>query len=154
MSTLTGRIRDHSDEYSATTIQIADYGALITVGDLTTAAEALETHLNAISLGTVVNVAFRQQLADAADERPASPYAQRELGLRFFFHDDTDPNAKGNFTIAAPDLAALTILPGTDLVDITQAPVAAFVAWFEAEAIGPGGNSPVVDRAVIVGRSN
>lgn len=88
---------------------------------------------------------------------PASPWANREQGLRVFYVGNTS-GEKRNFTIPGPDLAALTLQEGSDLVVLADAgPMAALVTWMESNVFLPYGNADeqvTVTRAVIVGRNN
>jgi len=146
-------IRDVSDEYSTVTFNYDSFGSLETIGDITSAVSALSTAVEAITLGTVTKAWFRLSLTSAyVDERPASPYAHREVGLRFFFHDAL--GNKGNLTIPAPDLANIDVTPGTDLADLTDTEVAALVTLIEANVELVDGEAVTVDRAVVVGRSS
>jgi hypothetical protein len=62
---------------------------------------------------------------------------------------------KSHFTVPGPDLDALTIFAGTDLVDLEDASVMAdLVTSVEAGALSADGNAVTVTRAVIVGRRN
>lgn len=145
-------IRDVSDEYSTVSFQYADMTALSTFGDMDTAMSALSSAVDALSLGTIVRAAWRQEYDGGySDTRPASPYAHREVGLRFFYHDGL--GNKGNLTIPAPDLANITVTPGTDLADLTDTEVAALVTLIEANVEIAAGEAVTVDRAVVVGRS-
>jgi len=89
-----------------------------------------------------------------SDTVPSDNFAQREIGLRVFLTDDVN-GRKSHFTIPGPDLEALTILDGTDFVDLADAGImATLVAAVEADAQSVDGNAVSVQRAVIVGRRN
>lgn len=146
-------VRDVSDEYGTVTFSYDPFGALETVGDIESAIAALLAAVETLTLGTVVRGWYRKEYTTGlTDERPASPYAHREIGLRFFFHDAL--GSKGNLTIPAPDLANIAVLEGTDLADLTDTEVAALVTIIEANVEINDGEAVTVDRAVVVGRSS
>lgn len=162
MAILTARVRDHSDEYSTVRINTSDLVALDLFSVATGPASDFMDALEALTLGTVVEVRFSQATDTNPDTRPASDWAQRELGLRFFVTGENS-GRKANITIPAPDLAAIDTIPGTDLADLTDQPVADMVTWLEANMAIVGANPStgaptyegvVVDRAVVIGRSN
>ena len=108
----------------------------------------------AITLCTTAGNGLTQQLGADSDSVPADAFAQRELGLRVFLVDDVN-GRKSHFTIPGPDLDALTIFAGTDLVDIADASVMAdLVVSVEAGALSADDNAVTVIRAAIVGRRN
>lgn len=115
---------------------------------------AVEVDIIAITLCTTAGYAFADDVGTDAAVLPASNFAQREVGLRVFLVDDV--NAKrSHFTIPGPDLAALTILEGSDLVDLADASVMAdLVATVESDVQSVDGNAVSVERAAIVGRRN
>lgn len=145
-------IRDVSDEYSTVTFQYDPFTGLETITDVENAVEALAIAVGALTLGTIVRAWYRHEVGAFSDERPASPYAHREVGLRFFYHDGL--GNKGNLTIPAPDLANIAVTPGTDLADLTDSEVAALVALIEANVEMVDGEGVTVDRAVVVGRNS
>lgn len=152
MGLLTARFRDFSDEYSHMSVQVADLTGPDVWSVITGLGNGLETAAEALSLGTLVAVNYRQGAIAEDDTRPASQFAQRETGLRFFYSDNAD-GSKYNITLPAPDLA-IVATPGTDDVDLSITEVAAMVTWLEANVISPNGGAVTVDRAVIVGRNS
>jgi len=145
-------IRDVSDEYSTVTFNYDPFGSLETIGDVEAAMGALSSAVDALTLGTIVRSWYRHESGSYTDERPTSPYAHREVGLRFFYHDAL--GNKGNLTVPAPDLANIAVTPGTDLADLTDSEVAALVTLIEANVELVDGEAVTVDRAVVVGRSS
>ena len=118
------------------------------------AITGLEADILAITLCTSAGYGLSDGIGADSDAVPASNFAQREVGLRVFLVDDVN-GRKSHFTIPGPDLAALTILAGTDLVDLADAGImAALVASVEADCVSVDGNAVSVLRAVIVGRRN
>lgn len=147
--------RDHGSEIGSMSLFVdeisaggADYDTIVA------AIGAIAADILAITLCTEAGNALTQGLDADSDSVPASAFAQRELGLRVFLVDDTN-GRKSHFTIPGPDLAALTIFAGTDLVDLEDASVMAdLVTSVEAGAESQDGNAVTVNRAVIVGRRN
>jgi hypothetical protein len=147
--------RDHGSEIGSLSLYVTDIAA----GGANYDAQlvliaAIESEIMAITLCTTAGNAITQQLGADSDAVPADAFAQRELGLRVFMVDDVN-GRKSHFTIPGPDLDALTIFAGTDLVDLEDASIMAdLVVSIEAGAISADGNAVTVTRAVIVGRRN
>jgi hypothetical protein len=83
---------------------------------------------------------------------PASPYAQREIGVRVSYQD-TVTLSKYGVTIPGADLATLG-QPDTDLIAMDNAVFSAFVTAFEAAVVSPAGNAVTVLSGRIVGRAS
>ena len=157
------RVRDYSDEYSTLKVPIAEALITDTWQDIQTKGANLVDALEDLILGTIVSWTFTQNGAEYGDERPSSPFAQREVGLRVFVTGEHS-GRKSNFTIPTPDLAAIPLVPGTDLVDLADTDMAALVTWIEANVEIPIPNLPplpgywnddvTIDRMVVVGRSS
>lgn len=149
------RYRDYGSEIGSLTLIFdeisaggADYDArVLEMSDV-------ETALAACSLCEPAGYGYTDIQGGDPEAVPSSEYAQRELGLRVFLVDDTN-SRKSHFTIPGPDLANLTILAGTDLVDLADASIMAdLVTEVEAACLSQDGNAVSVIRAVIVGRRN
>lgn len=146
-------VRDFSDEYGRVTFELAEELGTATVSDIdTNKLTPLSSAVAGVSLGAVARESYTM-LEGGNDQRPASQFAQRELGLRIFYHGTTS-GEKRNITIPAPDLAALSFPAGGDLADITAAPLSTLVAEIEANVVINGSEAVVVDRAVVVGRNS
>lgn len=145
-------IRDYSDEYTSTQLNIPDLTSANYDATITSVA-ALQTAIAAVTLGNItrVNLDVDTGLA-GADDRPASPFAQRELGIRFFYQDDVN-GQKYNFTVGCADLA-IVAQGGTDDVDLTLSLVAAIKTAFEALIVSPDGNAVTINRGQVVGRKS
>ena len=143
-------VRDYSDEKSSFGLYIPDVDETNWVA--TNAALAtLNTALAAMTIGNITRFNLDHETGLAgADQRPSSPYAQRELGARFFYVDDVT-SEKYNFTVPCPDLLVIGN-PGTDDLDLTLSVVAALVTAVEAVAVSPDGNAITIERGKIVGR--
>lgn len=82
---------------------------------------------------------------------PAAASAQRETAARFTYVDNVTAQ-KYRFDIPSPVDAI--IQTGTDVIDLGNALVAAFVADFESQCVSPLGNPVTVVGARLVGRRN
>jgi len=82
---------------------------------------------------------------------PAAADAQREWATRFVYLD-TVTNKKYSFTIPAP--VDSIVQEGTDVVDLGNALVAAFITVFEANCVSPEGNAVSVLSARVIGRNS
>lgn len=149
---LTARFRDYSDEYSSVSVLVDDLIGTDVWTVVTGLAAGLESALEGISLATLVSIHFRQIANSLDDTQPASPYAEREAGLRFFYSDDVT-GKKFNLTVPGPDYATIDV-PGSDEIPLTQTEVAALITWMEANIVSDAGNSITVDRVVKVGRNS
>ncbi|GAH19707.1 unnamed protein product, partial [marine sediment metagenome] len=59
-----------------------------------------------------------------------------------------------HISIPGPDWDTVDLQPNTDLLDLTDEPMATLIAAIESDAESPVGNSVTVLRAVQVGRHN
>lgn len=151
-------IRDNSDEYGRLIIPVEEPTSLNYETIIATNQASFESALDGVVLGNIARASVTVNEDTVNDTRPASQFAQRELGMRVFIIGASS-GKKANFTVPSPDLNALTLQEGTDLVDLDDAGVmAAFVTQVEALAriYAPDGSSEAVtvERAVIVGRNS
>lgn len=152
MAKATLTYRDYSQELS--TVQFYTSDVAIGGGNwdtVTGSIEALAALTNVITLCVEASESFTQKLDPDDNGIPASPWAQRELGIRVFYSDD-DNGRKYHLTIPGPNLQAIETLGNSDEIDLSATEMAAWVVGFEAVAKSQDGNSVTVDRAVIVGR--
>lgn len=155
--TLKGKFsfRDRGDEIGTLMLhfeQIAGDGT--NWAALLTAINGLSTDLMAITLCTDAGFGYQDLIGGDSDSTPTENFAQREVGLRVFLVDDVN-GRKSHFTIPGPDLDALTILQGSDMVELADASVVAdLVTSLEADCLSVDANAITVQRAVIVGRRN
>lgn len=145
-------IRDWSDEYSSVVFPMATQAGVETVANLdTNQLDTIRSAVQGVSLGTVA----REKviiLQGGNDARPGSALAQREHALRVFM--ETPSGEKRNLTIAAVDIASLTVDGGSDLVELADAgAMAALVSAIETY-VEYGGESVTVTKAQIVGRNS
>ena len=150
MAQLVATFIDKSRERSVVTMPIDDQGGSVTITDIGSFVTTLESALNGVSLATLYSIAFRQQFVDDEDATPASPYAQREAGIRIFYHDTA--GSKRTVTVPAPDMANCDLVAAGDEFDLTDTEMAALVTWIEAN-VTVDGNAVTVDKAVYIGRN-
>ncbi len=152
MAKISMRIRDYGEEYSVVTANVVDQGGADAWSALQTIADAFQTAVQGVSLGETITVSHTQYTDENADVAATDPYAQRELGLRFFFHDTTSFK-KGYLTVPAPDLSGIELESDGDHAVLTDSPVSVLVTWIEANVLVVG-NAVTVDRAIVVGRNS
>lgn len=151
MALLTATIRDNSNELSRMTVRVDDLIGTDVWTVVTGLASALETILETLSIGVLASIVFSQDGIAQDASTPASGFAQREQGIRFFF-TDTEGN-KGNVTVPAADLGTYAV-EGQDRVDLADTDIAALVTWLESNALSNHGNAITVNYGVIVGRAS
>jgi hypothetical protein len=142
MARINFAIRDYSSELSTVSIPTADG----------TPRAALQAVIDAVTLGVIARYSIVEDAVAVSGAIPVSPYAQRELGLRIHVTDDVNGQT-GYFTIAAPDLSALTVA-GDEVVLADGGAMAALVTELESSARSRMGNAITVNRAEVVGRNN
>lgn len=157
---------DRSNERSGITVNIGTVTAATLPNQLTTTG-ALETASAALSLATLERVSLNVLDEVKSSELPTSPWANRELKLKFTYRDteaffDAPTNSIPNegfgkifrVEIPAPDLAALTLVAGTDIVVLEDGGVVEdWVTAFEAVALSPYNGTVEVISAEVVGRA-
>lgn len=103
---------------------------------------------------TILNLTrstMSKEIDQSVGSLPSDEHAQRELALRIFYADSVEGT---KYRLDIPGPAAAAIPQGTDIVPLTNVPLAAWIVVFEAECVTPEGNAPVVTGARIVGRRN
>ena len=153
MGKLLLNLRDYSDEYTATSIAVGELVGTDVWSLATGLTDAFVGHVEAHSIGTVVTAAYKQSTQADDDSRPSDAWAQRELGFRFYVRDDVTSEL-GYFTVGTADLDIGSVVAGSDELDLTASPTAAFVSWLETNAKSRDGNAITVERAIIVGRNS
>lgn len=148
-STAAWKIRDASNEYSTFQVPIinltgANYAA--NIGLVT----ALQNALINIILGNVASRAVAAEQASINDNTVANQFAQRENKAMVVYRNTVN-NALLRAEIPTPDLAKL--VPGTDLFDLADADMAAFVAAFEAIVQADGTSVVNVEEIRFVARN-
>lgn len=155
MSLLTFVVRDYSDEYSAVTFPLPDiandgsnWGSVVDDG-VTDNYGGLQTALAALTKGNIAHGTFTAFKRFHNDSRPASKFAQRELGLRLYYQDTVNFK-KYHLTIPAPDMDIIDV--NGDDVDLTNSIVAAVVTWMQTNMESIDGNPVDIYKGRIVGR--
>lgn len=121
-----------------------------------TAADALETAMDAILVGVIRDKLHAADDVELSGALPASNFARRETKLLIRYHDTTT-NDKYRAELACPDLAALTMESGdANFVVLADGGVMeAFVTAFEAHARSTKtpANAVAIDTIQVVGRN-
>jgi hypothetical protein len=139
--------RDFSDETSTTTYPGVD----LTAANFAAQAALMDTLVGAqqdIQVGHVYQDARKASVALIAGV-VASPYAQRELK---WLVSMTLSNGKSS-TLEVPAPALSFLVPGSDIADLTDATVAAYIAALEAFVRVDGTLTANVDSIRLVGRN-
>ena len=156
MGRLTFTYIGFSAEKSSVGIPVPDLDATnvesYTDGGLSTAFDALVAAVDGLTLMNRTGHTATAQTDSIAEVIPASPNAQREIGLLMLM---SDPNGhKSRMVIPGVDLS-LVAQAGTDVVDLAVTEVAALVTALQTYAVDPiTGLAVTVYAARIVGRNN
>lgn len=146
--------RDRSDEISTVELNIPDVSA--GGADFDTVVASIAT-LGAAILNVTECEQAREMLNQAVDVKspttPTDVFAQRESAARIFYADDVTGEVY-HISIPGPDWDTVELLPNTDLLDMTEEPIATLIAAIESDAESPVGNGVTVLRVVQVGRHN
>jgi len=145
-------LKDFSDENSTVKIHNGAITAVSIAGFLT-AFGGMRTALEAITLGTMAQEQWIGDLTLLSNTLPTNPFAQRELKWLVRYHGDTT-GKKFQLEIPTADPTD-RLVAGTDLADLTETDMAAFVTAFEAFARTPDSDTETVtiDQIVLVGRN-
>ena len=144
---LTLSYKDFSEEVSSTTVNVNQSADYPTYQGL---LSSLESAIGAVTNGNQVSreVSLPQRLSNAA----GAAGSMREYKLLIRYEDDVTFE-RGYFTIPTFDISAVTMVTGTDRVDLTLAPMPALVTAVQGFVISKVGNSVTVLEAVAVGRN-
>lgn len=148
-------IRDRSKETSGFKLFNGAITA-VSIGGFLTDYGNLKTAIDNLTLGVLARDLWVGDSTNISDLVPASPFAQREIGLRFHYTGDTT-NKAYFVTLPCPDLAAVTYIGDTDDVLLADAGVvAAMVTAMETIGRTPDDDTETitVQRAEVVGRNN
>lgn len=104
---------------------------------------------NAIVLTNLDRYAVEALSSPQQAEKPANAFAQREIKWLVRYHDVVTQNRQ---TVEIPGADLSKLIAGTELADMTDTDVAAFVSAFEAYVKTADGNAPSVDEIVYVSR--
>ena len=159
---LTVGFLDYSNEPSTSGIHVGAVTAVSLPGLLSDIADYIAA-VDAITLGTIRDDTLIAYSTNRSSVPPTDVNAQRERKwlVRYvdtlpFFDDPVNaiPNAGFGlgftFTIPTADIANANLLPNTDLADLTDVQIAAFVAAFEVLARSPyGGTVEVISMEAV-----
>lgn len=149
---------DHSGESSGTILYFdpvavdgTNWDSLFTdvgtsVHDLVKAGIVTMTKLNMTR--TIASIV----VDESAGSLPSEADAQREWAIRFVYIDLDNSNKKYSFTVPAPTDAVVP--SGTDVVNLANITVAAFVTLIETYCKSPDGGDIEIVEARLIGRNS
>jgi len=145
MGYLSVKYTDWSGERSSVNVPILD-------GALEVDRQALEDALAGMTVGTQGQATFRVETIDTPDDAslPANQFAQRETKWLVSARDNT---LGLPVTFEIPTADATLLASGSDMADMTNANVIAFVGAVEALAESRYGNAYTVETIRLVGRN-
>lgn len=148
----TFTIQDYSEEKSTFRFNFGAITAVSLPGFLTNFG-ALRAALGNIILGTIQKEAWVGDSTVLNNTPPASPNAQVELKFLVTYEGDTTKK-KFRHEIPTPDTSK--VIAGTDIVDLTDPEVAAYVTAFETIGRSPDNDQETVTvlDMRLVGRNN
>jgi len=121
---------DASEERSTMTFQVGPITDLTLPGFLTQFG-SFRAATEAISGGALVQDSWTGDVTKYDNDAPADISFQRERKFVFFFQGTTT-FSKYRIEVPVADFSTDRLLPGTDIVDLTQTEIAAWVTAFEA----------------------
>jgi hypothetical protein len=144
-------VLDYSVETSGTKFNFGAVTAVSLPGLLTQMGD-LRTAIGNIILGTVSRERWVGDSTLLSNTPPAAPGAQVELKFQFTYEGATTHK---KFRVEIPTADASKTIAGSDMVDLTDTDVAAFVTAFEAMAKSPDDDTEAVNiiEGRIVGRN-
>lgn len=141
---VTASYADRSNEISTASFYVDGASA-------DTASAAITAAMDNISVG----IRRRTDIVDPyafSNATPTSTIANRESKM-LVSYEDTVTFKRYVMTVPMPNLTSMLILAGTDLFDMTDEPLAAFITAFEANAKTQDGNPVNVLSCKVVGRN-
>lgn len=151
---VTFTILDNSNETSSVRFYLPEMDNTNfegTVNDTTGAVGLIRLAMNALIEGNHLRRTVTAAVYEDAATLPASGWAQREIKAQFTFRDTVTAET-GTFEIPTFD-AGTFAESGTDVLDLEEIGLAAFVAAVEANAVSRQGNAIEIVSARIVGRN-
>lgn len=144
---------DYSNEKSVVSMYNGEITALTIAGFLT-AFGGMRTVLEGITLGVVHQESWVGDQTLLSNDPPTNVFAQRELKWLVTYRGDTS-NKIFNLTIPTADPTG-RLVAGTDLANLANTEMAAFVTAFEAFAKTPDDDSEGVEVLEIrlIGRNS
>lgn len=139
-------VLDFSNETSGSKVSFGAVTALSIAGLLADIGD-LRDAISAIILGTIKADRWVGDSTTITNEAPADPGAQIELKFQFTYEGATSHKT---YRVEIPTANPALTIAGTDLVDLTDTDVAAFVTAFETLAKAPDDDTESVN--IIEGR--
>jgi len=136
------QLLDYSDERSSTSIHVGDITAVSLPGFLTEFG-ALRTAIEGITLGVVSKESWVGDDTTLSNTPPSDPNAQREVKWLVRYTGDTTDKLY-SLEIATAELAGGHLLAGSDMADLAETDMAAFVTAFEDIARTPDDDTETV----------
>jgi len=153
MSKVTLSYIDHSGEKSSVSFNVeTPSGAAYDWAALAAVIDSVNDAIEAVTLCTRGPESIFVQLTAGSITLPTDEDAQREAGLRVFYHDTTN-NRKHTLTIPGPD-KSLMAAQGFDLVSWSGAEMVALESAIETNVLSRDGNAVSIDKGVLIGRRN
>lgn len=142
--------KDYSRELSSMSFHF-DAVTAVSIAGFLTAYGAFRTATQALSLGALVADSWTGDRTKYSAVPPSDVNAQRERKFQFTYEDDTTLTP---YQIEIP-VAEFTgrLIADTDLVDLTETDVAAWITAFEALCQSPENNEITVIEGRAVGRN-
>lgn len=144
-------VRDYSDETSTTRLNFGAVTAL-SIGGLLTQWGSWRTALGNIVLGVLGKETLVMDSTTLSNDTPADSNAQVELKFMFTYEGNTSKK-KFRFEVPTPDTSK--VIPGSDIVDLTDTDIAAFITATEALGRSPDSDLETINivDARLVGRN-
>ncbi len=144
-------IRDYSEETSRTEFNFGAVTALNIAGVLAQIGN-LRSAIGGIILGVVAKDQWVGDRTVLDASAPSDTHAQVELKFQVNYHSNT---ANKKFRVEIPTADTSKVLPGTDIADLADSDIAAFVTAMETLCKSPDNDSEgvTVDNILLVGRN-
>lgn len=139
-------VRDYSEETSTSRFNFGAITAVSLPGFLTQWGN-LRTAVGNIILGVLGKEQLVMDSTVLSNDAPTDSAAQVELKFMFTYEGNS---SKKKFRVEVPTPDTSKVIPGTDLVDMTDTDIAAFVTAFEAVGRSPDDDQETIN--VIEGR--
>lgn len=141
--------RDFSREVSTAQFPGSDLTEANIVAELAAMATLL-TNVQAVTLGNVIKLTRIASVSPQEDIPATDENSQRERKWLCRYHDSVTFEKA---TLEIPCANAAHLAENQDRAALGSAPWPAFKTAFEAYVSGPGGNTPVLDEVILVGRN-
>lgn len=149
---------DHSAELTGTQLYVdpvavdgGNWDTLITDAG-TSVKDILVTSIATMTKLNFTNVTVSMIVDQAAGSIPSAADAQREWALQFIYVDTDNSNKRYRFSVPAPLDAVVP--SGTDVVNLANVIVAAFITVIETYCVSPDGGAIEVIEGRLIGRNS